>query len=218
MSNRIIAAVVAVLVVAVLVVAVSRSEFVSGRYETAVVTPAKTAPDRTTIEPAAEAAKQPAPNSATLAAASETASEKPTAPPSDDVFDGAKIVKTEAEWKKVLTPEQYHIMREEGTERAYSGKYAETHEDGEFYCAACGLHLFSSKTKFESGTGWPSFYAPFNKKNVTEIEDRSLSEVRTEVECARCGGHLGHVFDDGPKPTGLRYCMNSASLVFKKAK
>jgi peptide-methionine (R)-S-oxide reductase len=213
MSNRIIAAVVAVLVVAVLVVSVSRSEFVSGRYETAVEKPAETAPAITTIEPA----KQPAPNSATLAAAGETASEMPAAPPSDDVFDGAKIVKTEAEWKKVLTPEQYHIMREEGTERPYSGKYAETHEDGEFYCAACGLHLFSSKTKFESGTGWPSFYAPFNKKNVTEIEDRSLSEVRTEVECARCGGHLGHVFEDGPRPTGLRYCMNGLALKFVPA-
>jgi peptide-methionine (R)-S-oxide reductase len=145
--------------------------------------------------------------------------EQPTTPTSDDVFDGVKIVKSDAEWRKVLTPEQFHILREKGTERPYSGKYAETHDDGDYYCAACGLKLFSSRTKFESGTGWPSFYAPVDKRNFTEIEDRSLaSEVRTEVECARCGGHLGHVFDDGPKPTGLRYCMNSAALTFKKAK
>lgn len=139
-----------------------------------------------------------------------------TAAGSDEVFDGRKIVKTEAEWKKILTPEQYHILREKGTERPFSGEYADKHEDGDYHCAACHLKLFSSKTKFESGTGWPSFFEPVNKKNVTEIADRSYGMVRTEVVCSRCGSHLGHVFDDGPEPTGLRYCMNSASLKLEK--
>jgi peptide-methionine (R)-S-oxide reductase len=140
-----------------------------------------------------------------------------TAPASaDDVFNGQQIVKTNEEWKAILTAEQYHILREEGTEAPYSGEYADNHETGDYYCAACHLKLFSSKTKFDSGTGWPSFYQPINKKNVVEKVDKSLGEVRTEVECARCGGHLGHVFDDGPRPTGLRYCMNSLSLKFEK--
>lgn len=139
-------------------------------------------------------------------------------PGPDDVFDGQKVVKTEEEWKKELSPEAYHVLREEGTERAFTGEYADNHEDGDYYCAACHLKLFSSKTKFESGTGWPSFYQPINKKNVVEKTDKLLGYERTEVECARCGSHLGHVFDDGPKPTGLRYCMNSVSLKFEKAK
>jgi len=136
---------------------------------------------------------------------------------SDDVFDGKTIEKTDKEWKQILTPEQYHILREAGTEIAYTGKYAETHEAGDYYCAACHLKLFSSKTKFESGTGWPSFYEPVNKKNVIEVTDKTLGMERTEVLCARCKGHLGHVFDDGPKPTGLRYCMNSGAMTFEKA-
>lgn len=135
----------------------------------------------------------------------------------DDVFDGKEIVKTKEEWKKLLTAEQFHILREAGTEAPYSGEYDDNHEDGDYYCAACHLKLFSSKTKFDSGTGWPSFYQPINKKNVLELTDKTLGMERVEVLCARCRGHLGHVFDDGPKPTGLRYCMNSLSLKFEKA-
>ncbi len=137
---------------------------------------------------------------------------------SDDVFDGKEIVKTDEEWKKQLSPDAYYVLREEGTERAFTGEYDKNKEEGDYYCAACHLKLFSSKTKFDSGTGWPSFYASVNKKNVVEKKDRHLGYERTEVECARCGSHLGHVFDDGPKPTGLRYCMNSVSLKFEKAK
>jgi len=137
----------------------------------------------------------------------------------DEVFDGNKIEKTNAEWKKLLTADQYHILREEGTDPPSDDfGYTSNHEAGDYYCAACHLKLFSSKHKFESGTGWPSFYQPINKKNVVEITDKTLGMERTEVECARCGGHLGHVFDDGPVPTGLRYCMNSTALKFEKSK
>ena len=128
-----------------------------------------------------------------------------------------KIVKTEDEWKKLLTPDQFKVLRKEGTERAFTGALWNNHEKGTYVCAACDLPLFSSETKFESGTGWPSFWQPINPRNVEEHEDRSFFTTRTEVVCARCGGHLGHVFTDGPRPTGLRYCMNSVSMKFVPA-
>ena len=128
-----------------------------------------------------------------------------------------KVIKTDAEWKQILTPDQYSVTREKGTERAFSSPLNDIHDQGIFECVACELPVFSSKAKFDSGTGWPSFYEPIDKESVKEVVDKSLWETRTEVLCARCDSHLGHVFDDGPKPTGLRYCMNGVALKFVKA-
>ncbi len=128
-----------------------------------------------------------------------------------------KVVKTEEEWKRELSPQAFQVLRKKGTERAFTGRYWGHKESGTYVCAGCGLALFRSEEKYDSGTGWPSFWRPIDPSHVGTEEDRSFFMTRTEVHCARCGGHLGHVFDDGPEPTGLRYCLNSVSLDFRPA-
>ena len=127
-----------------------------------------------------------------------------------------KITKTDEEWRKLLTPEQFEVARRKGTERAFTGQYWDLHDQGAYLCVCCGNELFNSETKYDSGCGWPSFYAALAPDRIETVADRTHGMLRTEVTCSRCGAHLGHVFDDGPRPTGLRYCMNSASLNFVK--
>lgn len=143
-------------------------------------------------------------------------SQAPT--PNIDTSWTQKVVKSDEEWKKLLTPAQYYILREQGTERAFSSPLNDMHDKGFFICAACNNPLFSSETKFNSGTGWPSFWTPYAQKSVSVAEDNTMGMTRDEISCQRCGGHLGHVFDDGPKPTGLRYCMDGDAMKFVSAK
>jgi peptide-methionine (R)-S-oxide reductase len=151
-----------------------------------------------------------------LSACGQQAGNKSNSQPTIAAMDTFEIKKSDEEWRKQLTPVQFNILREKGTERPFTGTYDKFYEEGTYYCAACGTELFTSKTKYNSGCGWPAFYEPSVDKNIVEKKDYSHGMVRIEVMCAKCGGHLGHVFEDGPQPTGLRYCINSGALRFEK--
>ena len=173
-----------------------------------------------TPEPATPAKGAPAKEAPAQGAPAQGASPGPAAAPAakKDGDEVGRVVKSDAEWKHQLKPDQYRVLRHKGTEVAFTGKYWNNHARGVYRCAGCGLLLFASDTKFDSGTGWPSFWAPAAATHVKVEQDVSYGMVREEVECARCGGHLGHVFDDGPAPTHLRYCINSVSLEFEPGK
>ena len=171
----------------------------------------ESAAGRTGTESAAEAGRQSASRATGSASADDAAAGRQKGPSVND-----KVNKTDEQWRRELPPQQYYVTRQKGTEPAFTGKYWNNHEKGIYRCADCGLELFSSETKFDSGTGWPSFFAPIAPDRVAVEEDASLGMIREEVHCPRCGAHLGHLFDDGPRPTGQRYCMNSVSLDFVK--
>ena len=165
----------------------------------------------------ADPAHTPTTSETAAAPVAQAPSQGETAMPKEPAPSG-KVVKSDEEWRKELTPEQYRVMREKGTERAFTGKYWDTKTAGVYKCAACGEPLFSSDAKFDSGCGWPSFFKPLDGVKLVETRDTTLGMVRTEITCAKCGAHMGHVFDDGPAPTGLRYCINSVSIDLEPAK